>query len=163
LPTRAIEYYRPALDHYFITGAIEEIAKLDAVAGYGEWVRTGQGFDVWPAGAKLDGVNPVCRFYGKPEKGLDSHFYSASAGECQAVKDRFADWVYESGDVFGVPLPNMIDGTCPAGTKPVFRLFNNRSDANHRYTTSIDIRNQMRSLGWIAEGYGPEAVAMCAQ
>ena len=85
------------------------------------------------------------------------------AGECQAVKDRFADWVYESADVFGVPLPDTIDGTCPAGTKPVFRLFNNRSDANHRYTTSIDIRDQMRSLGWIAEGYGPEAVAMCAQ
>jgi hypothetical protein len=53
-------------------------------------------------------------------------------------------------------------GACPAGDIPVYRLFNNRADANHRYTTSIAIRDQMAARGYIAEGYGPNNVTLCA-
>jgi len=45
---------------------------------------------------------------------------------------------------------------------PVYRLYNNRADTNHRYTTSLAIRSQMIAKGYIPEGYGPNAVAMCA-
>ena len=38
---------------------------------------------------------------------------------------------------------------------------NQRADANHRYTTSIAIRDQMVARGSVAEGYGPNAVALC--
>jgi hypothetical protein len=43
----------------------------------------------------------------------------------------------------------------------VYRLFNNRVDANHRYTTDPAIQAQMVALGYIEEGYGPTATIMC--
>jgi len=64
--------------------------------------------------------------------------------------------------VFVVALPDTATGACPAGTVPVHRVFNARRDANHRYVTSATIRGQMVAAGWIAEGYGPDAVAMCS-
>jgi len=158
----AIEFYRAAADHYFISADPAEIAKLDS--GYfAGWTRTGQAFAVYAAqDSALPNHSPVCRFYGRPEAGLDSHFYSASPAECQAVIDRFSNaWIYESGDVFAVALPDPVSGACPAGTLPVYRLYNGRADVNHRYTTSTAIQAQMIALGWIAEGYGPGSVAMC--
>src|SRR5207302_2390378 len=104
---------------------------------------------------------PVCRYYGRPEAGLDSHFYSASATECQAVGERFASaWTFESSDVFAVALPGASDGSCVSATAPLYRLYNNRADTNHRYTASRAVQAQMVAAGWIAEGYGPPAVAM---
>jgi len=64
--------------------------------------------------------------------------------------------------VFVVALPDAQSGACPAGTMPVYRVFNHRRDANHRYVTSLATRASMLAAGWIAEGYGPDAVAMCA-
>ena len=161
--TSVIEFYWAAADHYFITGNVDEIAALDSGTFPG-WVRTGQSFDAFAAGDLSDPTHsPVCRFYGRPEAGLDSHFYSASPAECQQVIDRFSSaWVYESGDVFAVVLPNSADGSCPASMLAVYRLFNQRSDVNHRYTTSLATRSQMMAQGWIAEGYGTQGVAMCA-
>jgi hypothetical protein len=160
---RAIEYYLPALDHYFITADPIEIAQLDGgiLAG---WTRTGMWFNVLAETAPgVPNVSPVCRFYGKPESGLDSHFYSASPAECQAVRDRFAsDWIYESPAVFSVYLPTASDGICPTRTTPVYRLYNNRADANHRYTMWPEPRQTMIAAGWIPEGYGTYGVTMCA-
>ncbi len=47
-------------------------------------------------------------------------------------------------------------------TVPVYRVWDNRVDSNHRYTTSWTIRNQMVAQGGVAEGYGPNGVIMCA-
>ena len=44
----------------------------------------------------------------------------------------------------------------------MYRVFSNRPDANHRYTTSRAIRDQMVAKGWLAEGDGPDLVVMCA-
>ena len=162
IPT-AIEFYRVAADHYFVTAIADEINKLDS--GYFQgWARTGQAMSVYaPSTTPSSSISPVCRFYGKPESGLDSHFYSAFPAECQAVIDRFSNaWVYESANVFMVSLPDATSGNCPAGTISVYRVYNNRPDVNHRYTTSLTIRAQMVAAGWIPEGYGGNAVAMCA-
>ncbi len=51
---------------------------------------------------------------------------------------------------------------CPSGTIPIYRVFNNRHDANHRYMTSTVVRAQMEAAGWIREGDGPNATIMCA-
>ena len=102
----------------------------------------------------------MCRFYLPPPQ--DSHFYSASPDECAAVASRFPTFVLEAPDVFYIPLPDTTTGACPAGTIPVYRLYNNRPDANHRYTTDPAIKAQMLAKGYIAEGYGPDAVIMCA-
>jgi hypothetical protein len=44
----------------------------------------------------------------------------------------------------------------------VYRLWNHRVDSNHRYTTDAAIKAQMIAAGSVAEGYGPDAVDMCA-
>jgi hypothetical protein len=162
-PLPAVEYYRVDANHYFMTADANEINTLDT--GYFPgWVRTGQTLTVLPPTAPLSGsLSPVCRFYGKPEAGLDSHFYSAAPAECQAVIDQFSSaWIYESGNVFETYLPSATNGSCPENTMPVYRVYNNRQDVNHRYTTSINVRSQMINAGWVPEGYGGNTVAMCA-
>ena len=158
----AIEYYNASLDHYFVTANADEINKLDTGFFQG-WQRTHLSFKVYDAGTVLPGVVPVCRFYGNPAAGLDSHFYSASVAECNAVKQKFPGiWLLEADNVFEIFLPDLITGQCPANTIPVYRSWNNRVDSNHRYTSDLVTRNRMVAQGSIAEGYGPSAVALCA-
>jgi hypothetical protein len=71
-------------------------------------------------------------------------------------------FTYEAPNVTYLILPDTTTGECPPGTDPVYRLFNNRVDTNHRYTTSIAVRALMISRGYTPEGYGPYGVAACA-
>lgn len=158
----AIEYYDSHLDHYFITAEAAEINALDSGVFPG-WVRTGQTLGVVSASAIGAGFGPVCRLYGLPTAGLDSHFYSASPAECAAVLAKWPTaWILESYNVFQSYLPDLTTGVCPINLLPVYRVYDNRPDANHRYTTSLAIRDQMVNAGWLPEGYGANAVAMCA-
>ena len=157
-----VEFHHSELDHYFVTASDAEKSLLDSGATRG-WTRTGQEFDAYPPGATGVVASPVCRFYGRPEAGLDSHFYSASSDECGTVARKFASsWQFESSNVFRIQLPDLATGACAAGTVPVYRLFNNRADANHRYTIDPNVRDQMVATGHLPEGYGPESVALCA-
>jgi hypothetical protein len=153
-----VEFYHAARDHYFISAVAAEIADLDRGIHPG-WTRTGLTFNA--RGTAGTGVSPVCRFYLPPAHG-DSHFYSASPPECTDVKLRFPTFTYEAPDVFHIGLPDPVSGACAAGTMPVYRVWDARADTNHRYTTSISIKSQMLAAGWIAEGYGPDQVIMCA-
>jgi serine protease len=157
-PSVVVEYYWATRDHYFISAAPAEIAALDA-APPGGWTRTGLGFHGYLA--PQAGASPVCRFYLPPVAG-DSHFYSASPAECAAVAVKFPTFVYEAPNVFYIPLPDAITGACPAGTIPVYRLWNNRVDGNHRYTTDPAVKAQMLARGYVPEGYGPDSVIMCS-
>ena len=74
----------------------------------------------------------------------------------------FPSFELESASAFYIELPDEITGACPAGTVPVYRLWNQRVDSNHRYTTDSSVKAQMLAKGYVAEGYGPNAVAMCA-
>ncbi|HUH94845.1 MAG TPA: S8 family peptidase [Casimicrobiaceae bacterium] len=157
-PVSVVEYYWAAKDHYFITANPAEIAALDA-APPGGWVRTGQ---IFGAFAEATGISSrVCRFYIPPLYG-DSHFFSASPDECASVQVKFPVLLEETTQAFYIDLPDLVTGACPAGTMPVYRLYNNRADVNHRYTTSLAIRSQMLVQGYIPEGYGLTGVAMCA-
>jgi hypothetical protein len=164
-PTSAtiVEFYNAGLDHYFITAIPDEITKLDNGTFVG-WARTGQSFNAYGIGsAGRTGRHPVCRQYGRPDVGLDSHFYSASPDECKAsLINTGGAWILEASEVFEMDLPDPVTGTCPPGDVPVYRIWNRRRDSNHRYTTSATIRDQMVQKGGIAEGYGPNAVALCA-
>jgi DNA-binding beta-propeller fold protein YncE len=154
----AIEYYNANLDHYFVTSLDVEIAALDGGALAG-WARTGQSFGVYPPGTAAGA--PVCRFYIPPDFG-DSHFYSASASECAEVAAKFPMLKLESPEVFRIDTPDVDSGTCPPADVPVYRVWNQRKDSNHRYTTSRATRDAMVAKGYVAEGYGPDTVALCA-
>ena len=153
-----VEFRYPALDHYFMSSLQTEINALDA-GKFPGWVRTGQSFNAYPQ--SVPNANPVCRFYLPPAYG-DSHFYSASPAECAAVQAKYPFFVLETSALFYIVLPDATTGACPAGTVPVYRVWDNRVDTNHRYTTSLAIRNQMVAAGWVPEGYGPDAVIMCS-
>ena len=157
-----VEYYRSDVDHYFMTASPHEQALLDDGTLKG-WVRTGVTFLAWTnAAAASPTAQPVCRYYGRPEAGLDSHFYSAFVDECDAVRVKFpTQWQFEAPDVFYIEVPDRTTGACPTGTDPVYRVYDNRSDANHRYMISLQVRATMQARGWIPEGYGNDAVVMC--
>jgi hypothetical protein len=165
--TAAIEYYNATLDHYFISANPLEVKAIDGGVFKG-WERTGQMFYVYGSRTTApSNYMPVCRFYIPPGKG-DSHFFSASATECDAVNRQsqsdpnYAGVIKESDAAFFVAQPDANTGACPANTLPVYRLWNRRADSNHRYTTDPAIRAQMIARGYVAEGYGPDGVAMCA-
>ena len=152
-----VEYYNAVLDHYFITWVAAEQANLDAGNTPTRWTRTGLSFKAYTT--PQTGASPVCRYYIPPQLG-DSHFFGRGVQECTATGQNHPTFVLESPDFMYVFLPSA--GTCPAGTMNVYRVFSNRPDANHRYTTDAAVRAQMVARGWLAEGDGPDAVVMCA-
>jgi len=173
-PVGAIEYYHPERDHYFLSASAPDIDALDSgrIAG---WVRTGKVVSVGVAHYNSLGIEysyygvPVCRIYLPPGDG-DSHFHSASPDECAATLQRQPTWVLESAAAFYAALPDpgtgecgvmpgFVDGDIPL--TPVYRLWNRRADTNHRYTTSLEVRDEMIARGWVPEGYGPMGVVMC--
>jgi hypothetical protein len=156
--TPVVEYYNATLDHYFVTADPVEIGDLDAGRQSG-WARTGLGFTAYAYSAP--GANPVCRFYIPPALG-DSHVFTASPAECAEAQVKFPQFILESAAAFYIPLPDVVSGACPTGTIAVYRLWNGRADSNHRYTVDPTIRDAMVRAGYVAEGYGPDAVTMCS-
>ena len=157
---QAVEYYYAPWDHYFVTAIPAEITALDS-GMFGAWVRTGLGFNVYPTAGAPAGSVPVCRFFSTIFDPKSSHFYSAIAAECNALKTTVG-WQFEAY-VFNVLSPAVADGSCPAGTVPVYRLYNNGQGGapNHRFTTDLAVRQQMLARGYLPEGYGI-GVSMCA-
>lgn len=148
-PVDVIEYFNATLGHYFVTSEIAEVRKLDA-PGSG-WLRTGESFRALPSDEIPSFGRPVCRYYGLPSAGIDSHFFSASAEECERVAGNWPDkWVLETPAVFGA-LADTYPFTCEDTMQRLYRLYNNRPDANHRYTVSTAIRDAMLAKGWILE------------
>jgi len=163
VPVLAVEYYHATLDHYFISDLAPDIDALDSgrIAG---WARTGKAFKVWPI--SMGFLDNVCRYYIPPEHG-NSHFFSASKVECAAVaaqigvNPNFGGYILETSEAFSVALPDA-SGTCPHNWQAVYRLWNNRVDSNHRYTTDPAVKTMMVGRGYVAEGYGADAVSMCS-
>src|SRR5437667_1054555 len=89
---------------------------------------------------------------------LDHFFVSDLEPDIDALDSgRIAGWV-RTGNI----TADTTTGACPAGTIPVYRLWNQRADFNHRYTADLAIKAQMLAKGYVAEGYGPDSVIMCA-
>ncbi len=157
-----VEYFNTPLAHYFITADPAEQRFVETGGAGPGWARTGKSFDALgdiltflPA----PDVRPrqVCRFYGTPGRGPNSHFYTADAGECAAVRQDLG-WTYE-GFAFTV-VQKTGTTACPGGFAPVYRSYNRRfaqNDSNHRYTTEAATQAQMVAQGWADEG-----VVFCA-
>ncbi len=166
--TRVYDFYHAGLKHYFRTANAAEAASLTPASGF---VATGDDFFALDRAVLLNGVSSVCRFYGSPDPGPNSHFYTADAGECGALKDIQAAtapssprWNFEEV-AFAAHSP--VSGVCPAEAPfPIYRLYNGhagetvagkREDSNHRLTSLSSVYNRMLAQGWLGEG-----VVMCA-
>jgi hypothetical protein len=180
-----VEYYWPNGDNYFIAADPNEIASLDAASiasghGPGTWNRTGVTF-------KSGGPTQVCRFYGNTNVnpatqvtyGPNSHFYTVFPNECAYLQTAFnpnaMSWNLEAPagpypPPFFMTQPTSpgLSGTCPAGTVPVYRAYDNspcpplqsstcKPQPNHRIATSLVAINEVVARGWTNEG-----VVMCA-
>jgi uncharacterized protein (DUF1800 family) len=152
---QAIEYYNASLNHYFITAFPEEAAMLDAGTVVKGWARTGVTFNAWRDAADDPAAVPVCRFFGTPSVGPNSHFYTADAAECALVKTN-PNWTYEA-IAFHIEVP--LGGACNAGTEAVYRSFYpgaNVSESNHRFLPDLTMHQKMASSSTL------EGVVMCA-
>lgn len=154
-----VEFYRSDLDHYFVSADPAEIAAVDANPTF---QRTGLYFYAWTDPVQMPaGAQSVCRFYA-PSPFIDSHYYTANLNECLTVLLTWpGTWVLETASAFYVLTPDGA-GNCPSGTLPVYRFFNGRNDANHRYTVDLSVRRAMSNRAWAAEGSGTNAVAFCS-
>jgi predicted dienelactone hydrolase len=114
-----VEYYNGALDHYFITAFPDEAAMLDAGVQVPGWMRTGATFHAWKSGTGPG--NEACRFFGTPGRGPNSHFYTTSIAECEAVKAN-PDWTFEA---LAFRAVEPVSSGCAAEYATVTRLYNN--------------------------------------
>jgi len=153
-----IEFYNAGQDHYFISSLQPDIDALDS-GKYAGWVRTGLTFKAYAQ--PTPDASPVCRFYIPPAQG-DSHFFSASGFECAQTQAKFPTFTLETPNAMYMDLPNPTTGACPTGDVAIYRVWNNRVDSNHRFIADLELRAKMVAKGWVAEGYGPSQVIMCA-
>ena len=72
-------------------------------------------------------------------------------------------WQLEADEIYYIGLADYATGACPAGTVPLYRMYNNMLGGapNHRFTGSLAARNAMVAQGWVAEGSGPNVVYGC--
>ncbi len=164
-PSPVVEYYDAGRDRYFLTADPGEMAYVEAGGAGRGWVRTGYQFETTGPCASATPfpcvARPVCRFYGAPPFGSGSHFYTVDADECLFVREHDFNWVYE-GIAFDAYAPDPASGACPAGTRPVFRSYNNgyapgANRSNHRYAWDPEAQQRMVARGWKDEG-----IAFCA-
>lgn len=157
--TVVVEYYHSGMNHYFMSGFPEEVAALDAGKIPG-WSRTGQTFIAYSQPS--NGAAEVCRFFNASFAPKSSHFYTPNPSECAALKNG-SNWGFEAIAFYVDPVS--LAGVCPASTRPLYRLYNNGMSGapNHRYTTSLSLRNKMITQGWLPEGFGPNAVIACVR
>ena len=156
-PVVVVEYFHDGYRNYFNTIDQSEIDALDAGVFSG-WTREVGGFIAWPskAAAPPDAV-PVCRFFASV---FTSHFYTADPVECDAAVANFPEWQLETREAYWIVLPDKTTGACGEGLMPVYRVLK-PTYSNHRYVTDRVVRDTMVAAGWIAEGYGVDAVIMC--
>jgi photosystem II stability/assembly factor-like uncharacterized protein len=158
---RAVEFYHPDFDHYFLTAASDEVAMLD-IGTLPPWVPTGESWSVLDAATPAS--LPVCRFFSTAFAPKSSHFYTPFPDECAKVRT-YPEWQFEAYAFF-LELPDGFGtgtGRCRDGTLPLYRLYNNGMGGapNHRYTTSRATFNTMLNAGWLFEGEAMTQVFAC--
>jgi uncharacterized protein (DUF1800 family) len=150
-----IEYYNASLNHFFITAYHDEAAMLDQGLAIKGWIRTGVTWSAWATAADSATAVPVCRFFGTPGKGPNSHFYTADANEC-AVVNQNPGWTFEA-IAFYIGVPQA--GACRAGTTPVYRSFYPGADvsqSNHRFLPDLTMFEHMTGSSVL------EGLVMCS-
>ena len=125
------------------------------------WARTGQIVNVFAATAHVASPQADACSASSHGRGAVNASVDTRSLACDAAARRLPNiWPQSSGDAPTAAVPNESDGSCGAGTIPVYGLYDNRPNHNRRYTTSLATRDQLRAIGWSAEGAGPLGVVM---
>ncbi|MEP6679635.1 MAG: choice-of-anchor D domain-containing protein [Betaproteobacteria bacterium] len=147
-----VEFRHAPTDQYFLTAEAAEIAFLDGGGLGRDWVRTGQQFRAFARESLVPAdAQPTCRFFGTPDVGPNSHFYTVDVREC-ALVGADPHWTVE-GVAFRALPP--LAGRCAAGYDAVVRLWKPGADptgSRHRYTAAPAIVAAMAQSGWTIEG-----------
>jgi len=147
-----VEFHNADDGQYFLTAEPAEIAFIDGGSLGSAWSRTGMRFAAWARDElRAAGALPVCRFFGVPGVGPNSHFFTADAAECALVTGN-PHWIAE-GVAFRALLPS--GGACPAGDTTIQRLWRAGTDptaSRHRYVADAALVAPMLAAGWLLEG-----------
>lgn len=144
--------------NYFITADVAERDRLLAERppySYESalWGEVDNGFKVWPSeGPAPSAARPVCRLYSSI---VFSHYYTIDEEECTLLVA--SGWEHQGIGFKAIPA---VANSCPLGTLPVWRLYQDRPDSfrmNHRFTTDTITYQSMIHQGWTGEG-----VAFCS-
>ena len=158
----AVEFHCRSADRYLLTADAMTIAALDNGCIRG-WERTGQTLGVFAATAHVSAVTVDACTTSRRVRTAAGTALEARALACDSAARRLPNvWPQSSANMPAAAIPDAADGHCGVGTIPVYGLYDGRPDLNHRYTGSLATRDEMRALGWNAEGAGPLGVAMCA-
>ncbi len=147
-----VEYYLQPFNKYYLTAMPAEWALLDSLAASG-WKRTGISYSANTAGQDA-AAKPTCRFF---HPGVATHFYSIDPAECSLLAG-LKEFINEGISWYAYAPSN---GSCPANTAPLYRTFNNGTNANngpanHRYFSDYTFYQT-----YAAKGYNLEGLAMC--
>ena len=147
-----VEFHDSASGQYFLSADAAEIAYIDTGRLGAGWSRTGMQFKAWARdGDAPADAQPVCRFFGTPGVGPNSHFYTADATECAKVRGDL-HWIDE-GTAFRARLPAA--GQCPAAHVAILRLWRAGGDptaSRHRYVSDAALVPGMEADGFVLEG-----------
>ena len=155
-PTASVvEFYNASLNHYFITAYAGEKAMLDQGVAIPGWTRTGVTWSAWAIPGDSATAVPVCRFFGTPGLGPNSHFYTADASECAMVKQD-PNWIFEAIAFY---IESRRTGPATPGPTPIYRSFYpgaNVSESNHRFLPDLTMFEHMAPASIL------EGVVMCS-
>jgi hypothetical protein len=152
--SEVIEYYNDKLDHFAYAIDPAEQRYIEAGGAGPGWHRIGHAFEAWLPGQQPTSSAPVCRFYGTPGRGPNSHFFTADKNECAAVR-RDAGWLLESTSAFFVPSRDGINAIGLDSSGFVPRWYNGRfssNDSNHRMSSNSSAIGHHCVFAWRNEG-----------
>jgi lysyl endopeptidase len=175
-----IEYYNPEFNFYFMTSREAEKALLNATRDVNQnllWYPTGNAFKT--DSSATPGTSSIVRYFNsrssnQGRRGM--HFYTATNEDKQYISasglerfpsqgcpDRFL--CNEGIDSYVTAPTNYgLNGTCPAGLKPIYRSFRrNVDDGTHRFLPSAGMYQYVLSGSGMGETWDPEGVAFCAR
>jgi Domain of unknown function (DUF5666) len=153
---QVVEYVQIGTEHYFMTGSDDDKRLLAQYPNL--YAKTGRSFTAWSpaaAGKPAEAV-AVLRFF---MPSVASHVFTSHAADIALIRQypasKFSFGFVEEGTAF-FAIPATED-RCPSGMKAIYRAFNNRADANHRYSNDVKLQAAMVKRGFIHEN-----VAFCS-
>ena len=146
--TTAVEFYCRSADRYLMTRRRHEPSPRSTPAACrAGCARARCSMSSRPRRTSIPRQRTLCSASGHGRGAAGAPIDSRSLA-CDANARRLPNiWPQRSGACLLRHCPTQSDGSCGIGTVPVYGLYDNRPDLNHRYTASLATRDQLRAAG----------------